>query len=223
MKKKIVALIFAVVFLLLSTIAVAETKILSQNIRYSDSSEAVGTHVKQGERVEIKISFLVDERRNVTFFTKLENPVFYLEEQKMTENSSLTLELAPGTHNVRVLGDVGFAYNSEIILIGSDSMSKYILARIASPFILKEEAYTNYVITALSSIAATGLAVFLVARGKKTVQKSVSAKKVERQRKEIRELLKAYFQSTAGTLTTPQKQAAKQLVNEIDGILGILK
>ena len=169
--------------------------------------------------MEVKISVLVSERKNVTFFTRLENPVFYLEEQKLTENSSVSLELAPGTHNVRVLGDVGFAYNEEIILLGSDSMSKYILARIESPFILKEEAYANYFVTALLSIVATGFAVFLVTKGKKSVQKSFSAKKSEKQRKEVRELLKAYFQSTAGTLTTPQKQAAKQLVNLIDGIL----
>ena len=221
MKKKIVAIIWAVVFLTLCTTAVAETKILSQSIRYSDSSETIGSHVKQGERIEIKISVLVDERKNVTFFTRLENPAFYLEEEKLTENSSLSLELAPGTHAIRILGRVGAGGKDgdEIILLGSDSMSKYILARIESPFILKEEAYANYALTALLSVIATGFAIFLVTRGKKTVQKAVSSKKTEKQRKEVRELLKAYFQSTAGTLTTPQKQAAKQLVNKIDGVL----
>jgi len=221
MKKKIIAIIWIVVFLTLCTTAVAETKILSQSIRYSDSSEAVGAHVRQGERVEIKISVLVEERKNVTFFTRLENPMFYLEEEKLTENSSLSLELVPGTHSIRILGRVGAGGKDgdEIILLGSDSMSKYILARIESPFILKEDAYTNYAITALLSIIVTGFAVFLVTKGKKTVQKSISTKKAGKQRKEIRELLKAYFQSTAGTLTTPQKQAAKKLVNLIDGIL----
>jgi len=218
MKKKIVTIIWAVVFLTLCTTTVAETKILSQSIRYSDSSEAIGSSVKQGERIEIKISVLVEERKNVTFFTRLENPTFYLEEEKLTKNSSLLLELAPGTHNVRVLGDVGFGVNEEIILLGSDSMSKYILARIESPFILKEEAYTNYIVTALLSIIASGFAVFLVVKGKKTVEKSVSAKKTEKKRKKVRELLKTYFQNTAGTLTIPQKQEAKKLANEIDEV-----
>lgn len=221
MKRNIFVIIGAVVFLLLSTTAIAETRILSQSIRYSDSSERIGETVKQGERVEIKISILISERRNVTFFTKLENPAFYLEESKLTENSSLLLELFPGTHSIRILGRVGGGGKDgdEIILLGSDSMSKYILAKIESPFILKEEAYANYIVTALMSITATGFALFLVARGKKTVQKSVSAKKSEKKRKEVRKLLKAYFQSTAGALTTPQKQEAKKLAKEIDRVL----
>ncbi len=220
MKKKIVVIIGAVVFLMLCTTAVAETKILSQSIRYSDSSEKIEGFVKQGERVEIKISVLISEQKNVTFFTRLENPTFYFEEEKLTENSSLLLELAPGTHNIRVLGDVGFGKNNEeIILLGSDSMSKYILARIESPFILKEEAYTNYIVTALLSVIVTGFAVFLVVKGKKAVEKSVSAKKTEKKRKKVRELLKTYFQNTAGTITIPQKQEAKKLANEIDEVL----
>ena len=221
MKRNISVIIGAVVFLLLSTPAIADTRILSQSIRYSDSSETIGSHVKQGERIEIKISVLVEERRNITFFTRLENPVFYLEEEKLTENSSLSLELPPGTHAIRLLGRAGAGGKDgdEIILLGSDSMSKYILAKIESPFILKEEAYANYIITALMSITAAGCVVFLVTRGKKTVQKSVSVKKSEKKRKEVRELLKAYFQNTAGTLTTPQKQAAKKLAKEIDRIL----
>ena len=221
MKKKIVVIIWAVVFLMLCTTAVAETKILDQSIRYSDSSEKIEGFVKQGERVEIKISFLVEERKNVTFFTRLENPTFYLEENKLTENSSLLLELFPGTHAIRILGIVGAGGKDgdEIILLGSDSMSKYIRARIESPLILKEEAYTNYIVTALLSVIVTGFAVFLVVKGKKTVEKSVSAKKTEKKRKKVRELLKTYFQNTAGTLTVPQKQGARKLANEIDRVL----
>ncbi len=221
MKKKIVVIIWAVVFLTLCTNAVAKTRILNQDIRYSDSSEKIEGFVKQGERVVIKISFLVEERKNVTFFTKLENPAFYLGENKLTENSSVSLELAPGTHAIRILGIVGVGGKDgdEIILLGSDSMSKYILARIESPFILKEEAYTNYIVTALLSVIVTGFAVFLVVKGKKTVEKSVSAKKTEKKRKKVRELLKVHFQNTAGTLTIPQKQEAKKLANEIDEVL----
>jgi hypothetical protein len=93
------------------------------------------------------------------------------------------------------------------------------VVNIESPFILKDEAYVNYFIFSLLSIILTGISVFLITKGKKTIQKSVSAKKAEKKRNEIRELLKAYFQNTAGNLSTPQKQAAKQLVKSIDGIL----
>jgi hypothetical protein len=220
MKKYIFVIIGAVVFLLLSITAVAETKILNQSIRYSDSSEKIEGFVKQGERVEIKISFLVSERRNVTFFTKLENPAFYLDEDKLTENSSLLLELSPGAHEIRVLGTVGFGKdNEEIILLGSDSMSKYILARIESPFILKEEAYVNYFVIGLLSVIVTGFAMFLLTKGKKIRAKSVTEKKAEKSRQKVRELLKVYFQNVAGILTIPQKQKAKKLVNEIDRVL----
>lgn len=220
MRKNIFVVIGAVVFLLLSTTAVSETKILSQSVRYSNSSEKIEGFVKQGERIEIQISILVSERRNVTFFTKLENPVFYLEEDKLTENSSLLLELFPGTHTIRVLGMVGAGKDGEeIILLGSDSMSKYILARIESPYILKEEVFVNYIVTCLLSVIITVFAMFFVTKGKKVMEKTLVEKKAEKKRKMVRELLKTYLQNIVGSLTIPQRHEAKKLVNEIDGIL----
>ena len=128
--------------------------------------------------------------------------------------------MTPGTHSIRVLGNVGFGKdNEEIILLASDSMSEYILARIESPFILKEEAYTNYLITGLLSVIGTGFIMFLVTRGKKVIAKTVAERKAEKKRKKVRELLKAYFQNVAETLNNPQRQEAKKLVNEIDEVL----
>ena len=220
MRKNIFLIIWAVVFLLFSTIAIAETKILSKSISYSDRSESIDGTVKQGERVEIKIAVLVSEQKSITFFTRLQNPAFYLEEEKLTENSSLKVELTPGTHTIRCLGYVGTGKDGdEVILLGSDSMSEYILARIESPFILKDEALVNYVVIGVLSVIGTGFVTVLLTKGKKVRTKSVFLKKTENKRKKVRELLKTYFENVAVNLNNPQKQEAKNLVNEIDGVL----
>lgn len=220
MRKNILLIIWAVVFLLFSTTVIAETKILSQSIRYSDRSESIDGTVKQSERIEIKIAVLISESRNVTFFTRLQNPVFYLEEEKLTENSSLSVEMTPGTHMVRCLGNVGTGKDGdEIILLGSDSMSEYILARIESPFILKDEALVNYAVIGFLSIIGSGFVTILLAKGKKFRTKSVFLKKSEDKRRKVRELLKTYFENIAINLNNPQKQDAKNLVNEIDEVL----
>jgi hypothetical protein len=220
MKKNMFLIIWAVVFLLFSTTVVAQTKILSKSISYSDRSESIDGTVKLGERVEIKIAVLISESRSVTFFTRLQNPVFYLTEEKLTENSSLSVELTPGTHTVRCLGYVGNSKDGdEIILLGSDSMSEYILARIESPFILKDEALGNYAVIGVLSVIGTIFVTVLLAKGKRVRTKSVFLKKTENKRKKVRELLKTYFENVAVNLNNPQRQDAKTLVNEIEEVL----
>lgn len=220
MNKKIFALIGAVAFVLFSFNSVADTKILSQSIRYRDSSEIIQGHVKQGERIEIKLTILSSERKNTTFFTRLEEPIFFLGEDKLTENPSLEVELSPGTHNIRVLGKVGNGNdNDEIILLGSDSMSEYIRARIESPYILKEEAYLNYLIIGILCVFCTCITAIIVIRLKGGRSKSSFIKSSNKNRKKVRELLKVYFQNVAGTLNNNQKQGAKTLVNQIDEVL----
>lgn len=220
MRKAVVALIIAVALLpMISTIAVAETRIMDQRTSYCGSGEAISGEVEQGERVEVSMSILVSEEKELSLFSSLTAPAFYLEEDKVSDNSSVLLKLQPGTHKIRVIGTVPMgADGEELTLLGSYDLGKYVTSTIRSPYILKSSADTYILITGVSCAIAAGLIVFFSTKGKLYRMKSTIVKKSEDKRKKDREKMIVFLKEIAPNLNAVQRKRAKELLKETDEV-----
>jgi len=214
--------LIAAFFLLFTTIVTAETRILNQKISNCENGMEISETVKQGEKVQAKITVLIAEEQELVLYTHLQNPSFYLGEQKLSENSSLILTLGPGTHILRVIGVVPLGEvidNQEITLLGSDAISCYLTTSITTPYILKNTAYTYTLVFGASSAAFAALVVFLATRKKMNRVKTGAGKRTEERREKIRGIVKSYLEVVAPSLNMVQKKQAKALMKELDGLL----
>lgn len=221
MRKTIIALIIINILLPLITIrSVADTRIMSQNIDYCESGEAIFEEVRQGERVEISIRVLVSEEKELSLFSELNDVSFYLEEEKISSNSSVNVILPPGTHNFRVIGSVhDIAEDGEqITLLGSYSLGRYITAKISSPFILKNTAYSYAIVSGFLGAIFAALVVFFFTKGKLYNMRSTIVKKSEEQRKKARDSVIGFVKGVAGSLNADQRREAKELLRKLDEV-----
>jgi len=221
MKKTALALLIVVVLpLLIASTSVADTRIMEQRISYCASGEQIAGGVSQHEKVEVMIRVLVSEEKELALFSGLEEAVFYLEEDKISENNSLKLRLQPGTHTIRLVGTVPMGpEGQEITLLGCDNLGRYITASIISPYILKNSAYTLIATSGASCAIIAGLFVFLTTKGKLHRAKSLVEKKYEKNGKKTRQKLRTYLEKIAPSLTVTQKKEAKILMKELGEIL----
>ena len=139
MRKITVMLIIILVITLIPTISTGNTRIMEQFTSYCQSGEQISGGVNQGEKVEVRIKVLIDEEKELSLFSGMKYPVFYLEEEIVSENNSLKLLLTPGTHTIRAVGMIpSGAEGQAITLLGCDNLGRYITSHIISPYILKE-------------------------------------------------------------------------------------
>lgn len=220
MNRAVLLVVLTITLLLfIGTTSAADTRILSQRIGdCEDGTELHGT-VTTGEKVEVKISVLIAEEKQMVLFTELQDSAYYLEESKVSENSSLKLTLQPGTHTIRLVGIVpptGVVDGQEITLLGCDNLGRYITASIISPYILKNSAYTLIATSGASCAIIAGLIVFFVTKGKLHRMKAVSEKKFNGKIRLSREKLKTFLKEIAPVLTTVQRNEAKELLKKMD-------
>ena len=214
--------LIAAFFLLFTTVVTAETRILNQRISNCENGMEISETVKQGEKVQAKITVLIAKEQELVLYTHLQNPSFYLGEQKLSENSSLILTLGPGTHILRVIGMVPLGEvvdNQEITLLGSDAISCYLTTSITTPYILKNTAYTHTLVFGASSAAFAALVVFLATRKKMNRVKTGAGKRTLERHEKIRGIVKSYLEVVAPSLNMVQKKQAKALMKELDGLL----
>ncbi|MHC1567683.1 MAG: hypothetical protein ACXQTD_08280 [Candidatus Syntropharchaeia archaeon] len=213
------ALVAALLALPLS--ASGGVRVMDRKIIYCGSGEDVNGRVEQGREVEVSLTILVPDETEISFFSHLTAPAFYLEDRKVSGNSTAVLLLSPGTHTVRVIGTVPMgADGDELVLLGSYELGKYVTSTISSPYILKTTAHTLLIVSTTLSAALAGLGVFLITRGKLRRTRRMTEKEfVERSRKAM-ERVRSYFRKTAPYLTALQKKEAHALLKELEGILG---
>ena len=220
MKKTALALFIVLVLPLLIASASADTRIMEQRISYCASGEQIAGGVNQYEKVEVMIRVLVSEEKELALFSGLEEAVFYLEEDKISENNSLKLRLQPGTHTIRLVGIVPMGpEGQEITLLGCDNLGRYITARIISPYILKSSAYTFIAISGVLCAISAGLVIFLATKGKQRGMKSGIEKKSKENSKKTRMKLKTFLEKVAPNLNIDQRREAKILMKELGEIL----
>ena len=220
MWKGILTVTLAAVLLVVPVSASGEVRVMERKIIYCGSGEAVNGEVEQGREVEVSLTILVPDETEISFFSHLAAPVFYLEDKRIFENSTAVLLLSPGTHTVRVIGTVPMGVDGEeLVLLGSYELGKYITSTISSPYILKTTAHTLLIISTAVSATLAGLAVFLITKGKLRRTRKLTEKEfVERSRK-VMERVRSYFRKTAPYLTALQKKEAHALLKELEGIL----
>ncbi len=222
MNRAVLLVVLTITLLLfIGTTSAADTRVLSQRIGDCENGTELHGTVTTGEKVEVKISVLIAEEKQIVLFTELQDSAYYLEESKISENSSLKLTLQPGTHTIRLVGIVpptGVVDGQEITLLGCDNLGRYITARIISPYILKNSAYTFIAISGASCAIIAGLSVFLATKGKLHRAKSLVEKKYEKNSKKTRMKLKTYLEKIAPSLTVTQKKEAKILMKELGEI-----
>ena len=222
--KRFAFLLLVIIFILLlfSITVTADTRILNQKISDCENGRELHEIVEQGEKVQAKITVLIEEDQELILYTHLQNPSFYLGEEKLSENSSIKFILEPGTHNLRVIGvvPIGEVVDGQMItLLGSDAISCYLTTAITTPFILKTTAYIYAII--LGSIAAifAALIVFLLTRRRMKQIKTGATKKNKDLRERIRDIVKNYLEVIAPNLNLKQREQAKVLMKELDGLL----
>ena len=205
---------------IISTAAVAEIRIMDQRVSYCESGEPATGEVEQGKRVEVSMTLLVSEEKDLSLFSDLTAPVFYLEEDRVSENSTVMLTLQPGTHKIRVIGIVPIGPDGEkLTLLGSYDLGKYITSTIRSPYILKSSAYAYILLSGAFCALATGVAVFLILKGKLHRAKSLTEKSYREDSRKIRQKIEEYLRKIAPNLTATQRRDAKALLKEVGEIL----
>lgn len=219
MKQSTFALLFVTIFLFLATTALAtETKIIDQRVGRCDSGEEIKGEIEAGEKVEVEISFLITEEKEIMLFSQLADSEFYLEEDQVSKNSSVTLTLQPGTHKIRLIGSAPMgADQQEITLLGSYNLGKYITARISSPYITKSSAYSYIILSGLSGTIGTALLIYFFTKGKVHRMKSKIMKKSEESRTKDRDKMIVFLKGIASNLNANQRKEAKKLLKEFDG------
>jgi hypothetical protein len=211
-----ITLIIFVLFLCNPTVQ-AESRIIGQKVIYCESGALIYGETVQGERVEASLQVLLSEEKELHLFTELIGSVFYLEDEKISENSSLLLTLPIGTHTIRVIGTVPMGYDKEeLTILGSDSLGRYITATIVSPYILKNTAYFYILITSVTCTILAASSVFITTKGKIYRMKTGVTKKSDDNKKKTRTLILRFLEKTAPNLTLEQRKAAKELVKEFD-------
>jgi hypothetical protein len=221
MKKIVLILLILVVLLLLITsTSYGDTRIMDQKISYCASGEQIKGGVNQHEKVEVMIRILISEEKELAIFSDLEGVVFYLEEDKISDNNSLKMILQPGTHTIRAVGTVPMGpEGKELTLLGCDNFGRYITARIISPYILKNSAHVSIAISGVACAIIASLVVFFTLKGKQRVLKSRFEKKYIENSKKTRMKLKTFLEKTVPNLTVVQRKEAKILMNELGEIL----
>ena len=223
MNRTVLLVVLTITLLLfIGTTSAADTRILSQRIGDCENGTELHGTVTTGEKVEVKISVLIAEEKQMVLFTELQDSAYYLEESKVSENSSLKLTLQPGTHTIRLVGVVpptGVVDGQEITLLGCDNLGRYITASIISPYILKNSAYTFIAMSGTSCAIMAGLVVFLATKGKQRGMKSGIEKKYEENSKKTRMKLKTFLEKVAPNLNIDQRREAKALMKELGEIL----
>jgi len=219
MKKAVVFLIIVIsLMLLISTTSGANTRILSQKAGYCESGETISEQVRQGERVEVSIKVLISEEKELYLFSELNDAKFYHGDEKISDNSSINLVLPPGSHILRCIGMTPsfVADGEEITLLGSYSLGKYITARISSPYILKNTAYSYVIVSGILCAIITAMIVFFVTKGKLHRMKSSVDKKSLDHRKKVREEVMDFVKGIAPNLNADQRRGAKKLLRKLD-------
>ena len=219
MRQSAFTLLLVAIFLFLSITAKAsETKIIEERIGRCDSGEEINGEIETGEKVEVKLSFLITQEKELMLYSQLVNSEFYLEEDQVSKNSSMTLTLQPGTYTIRVIGSTPLgADQQEITLLGSYNLGRYITARISSPYISKTSAYSYVIISGLSGIIGTALLIYFFTRGKAHRMKSKLMKKSEENRTKDRDKMIVFLKGIASNLNANQRREAKKLLKEFDG------
>lgn len=219
MKRSAFTLLFAVIFLILVTTTLAtETKIIDQRIGRCDNGEEITGEIETGEKVEVEISILITEEKEIMLFSQLLDSEFYLEEDQVSKNSSMKLTLQPGTYTIRVIGSTPLgADQQEITLLGSYNLGRYVTAKISSPYILKNSAYSYIILSGLSCIIGTVLLIFFFTKGKFHRMKSKIMKKSEESRTKDRDKMIVFLKGIASNLNANQRREAKKLLKEFDG------
>lgn len=223
MKQIVSILILSIIFLsLISLTATADTRILSQKISDCENGRELYKEVEQGEKVQAKITVLIEEDQELILYTHLQNPSFYLAEKKLSDNSSLKLTLYPGTHILRVIGvvPIGEVVDGQIItLLGSDAISCYLTTTITTPYILKNTAYSYAIALGSTGAIFAALIVYFLTRRRMKQVKTGATRKNKEQRERIRGIVKNYLEVIAPNLNLKQREQAKVLMKELDGLL----
>jgi len=220
MRTTFVMLIAIALFVIFTSISYAETKVMDQNVRDCESGETISNEVKPGEKIEVRISVLVSEEKEISLFSGLTGAVFYVEENRVGDNTSAQLTLGPGTHTLRVVGSIPMsADEKEIVLLGSDNLGKYVTARISSPYILKDNAIAQTFVSGLTCTIFGGLAVFLATRRRMKQVKAGATKRTAEKGEKAKVLVKNYLEIAAPNLNYEQRKRAKTLMKELEGLL----
>lgn len=207
---------------LFTSIASAETtRIMEQRTISCESGETVSNEVRPGEKIEVRISILVPEEKEISLYSELNDVVFYLGETKAAENNSVLLTLSPGVHEIRAVGYIPAIAEDEreILLLSSDNLAKYYTARISSPYILKDSAYVQILVVGLACTTAGGLTVFLGTQRKMKQAKAGATKRKTEKGERIRNLVKNYLETIAPKLDFTQKKAAKSMMKQLEELL----
>lgn len=219
MRHSTFTLLFVAIFLfLITTIQATETKIIEQRIGLCDSGEEINGEIKTGEKVQVEISFIITKEKEIMLYSQLVRSEFYLEEDQVSKNASMTLTLQPGTHNIRVIGLIPLAEDQqEITLLGSYNLGRYITARISSPYISKTSAYSYVIISGLTGVIITALLIYFFTKGKVHRMKSKIVKKSVENRTKDRDKMIAFLKVIAPNLNANQRNQAKKLLRDFNG------
>jgi hypothetical protein len=213
----LIILVFSIIF---ASTSVADTRILEQRVIYCESGEPITNGIEQYKKVEVTIKVLVSEDKDISLFTGLEDAVYYFEEDKISENRTVSLTLGPGTHTIRLVGRVPMASDDqEITLLASDNLGRYITSTIISPYIQKTTAYTYIAISGASCSIIGGLAIYLFTRGKLYRMKTTNGRKSVKNGKKAKGKLKSFLEIIAPSLNAEQRRKAKILMKELGEIL----
>ncbi|MCU0849740.1 MAG: hypothetical protein MUC80_00505 [Candidatus Thermoplasmatota archaeon] len=221
MKTTFLLLTAIALLILFASIASAETRVMEQKLTDCESGQTIAGEVRQGEKIEVKISILVSEEKEISLYSELNEVSFYLGENRVTENNSVLLTLSPGVHEIRAVGYVPTIAEDqkEIILLSSDNLGKYYTARISSPYVLKDAAYAQIFAAGLVCMAMGGGAVFLTTRRKMSHLKAGATKKTAEKGEKIKSLVRTYLEAIAPKLDFTQKKAAKNMMKQLEELL----
>ena len=207
------------IVLLIGMKVAADTMVLSQRIKNCVNGEDLTGTVVQGDKIEANLEVLVTTEKEIVLYSQLKDVMFYLDEDKISENNTVVVTLLPGTHNIRAVGKVPTGVDGQkIMLISSDNIAKYITATLSSPYFLKTTAYAYTITTGMISALIASLLVFTFSKNKVKRMKTKITKESEQVLLNTRRKLKDFFRLIAPHLNDIQKKEAKKLLQELEEV-----